>query len=433
MGSVWRAQHLTLRSPVAIKLIDPSLASSEEALARFLREAQAAASLRSPHVVQILDHGVDAGVPYIAMELLDGESLADRLTRKGKLSLAETARFMTHTARAMSRAHEAGIVHRDLKPDNIFIVHNEDEEIAKVLDFGIAKAKSSSFDVTTGTRTGAMMGTPYYMSPEQVEGSKTIDHRADLWAMAVITFECVTGARPFDGETLGSLLLQICARALPVPSQHGQVPPGFDAWFLRATQRAPDERFQSAREMVDALRTVLGPISTGALATPPSANLGTARQAVAATDTSSVALHGDATERDPNAQSSLYPAGVPRRSHMPLLLIGGGVLILLAVAGLLFFGSGDQTQTHVVRPAPQARAAVPSSPPPEVTAPPAPGSLPAAKTAPVASDAPAVDAPPVRTPVAPAAKPSAAHKTPPPPAVPTRAPPARRKLTDLGF
>src|SRR5262245_47212839 len=127
MGSVWLAQHLTLDSPVAIKLMDPAIASSQEALQRFWREAQAAASLRSPHVVQILDHGVDQGTPYIAMELLDGESLADRLARVGTLGPPETARIMTQVARAVRRAHEAGIVHRDLKPDNIYLVRNDEE------------------------------------------------------------------------------------------------------------------------------------------------------------------------------------------------------------------------------------------------------------------------------------------------------------------
>ena len=138
MGTVWLAHHLTLQSPVAIKLIEPQIASNPEALARFMREARAAAALRSPHVVQILDHGVDDGTPYIAMELLEGESLAARLRKVGRLSPEDTARILTHTARAVSRAHEVGVVHRDLKPDNIFLIENEEEELAKVLDFGIA-------------------------------------------------------------------------------------------------------------------------------------------------------------------------------------------------------------------------------------------------------------------------------------------------------
>ena len=168
MGTVWLAHHLTLQSPVAIKLIEPQIASNPEALARFMREARAAAALRSPHVVQILDHGVDDGTPYIAMELLEGESLAARLRKVGRLSPEDTARILTHTARAVSRAHEVGVVHRDLKPDNIFLIENEEEELAKVLDFGIAKSTIVGFGVSAiaETRTGALMGTLHYMSAE---------------------------------------------------------------------------------------------------------------------------------------------------------------------------------------------------------------------------------------------------------------------------
>src|SRR6185503_10771840 len=155
-----------------------------------MREAQSAAALRSPHVVQILDFGADNGVPYIAMELLDGESLAARIERTRGLSPGETANIIAQVSRAVVKAHEAGIVHRDLKPDNIFVVRNDEEEVAKVLDFGIAKA-SNVFGVTTGsaTRTGAILGTPYYMSPEQAEGNRQVDHRTDLWALGVIAFE----------------------------------------------------------------------------------------------------------------------------------------------------------------------------------------------------------------------------------------------------
>ena len=176
MGSVWAAEHLTLRSQVAIKFIDSQFATSPEAVSRFLREARAAAALRSPHVVQILDHGVDNGAPYIVMELLDGESLAARLRRLVRLTAEETALIVTQVARATAKAHEARIVHRDLKPDNIFIVQNDDEHLAKVLDFGIAKLLDSSVGPSgSATRTGALVGSPYYMSPEQAEGTKQVD------------------------------------------------------------------------------------------------------------------------------------------------------------------------------------------------------------------------------------------------------------------
>jgi serine/threonine-protein kinase len=258
MGSVWLAHHLTLQSPVAIKLIEPKIAANPEALARFLREARAAAALRSPHVVQILDHGVDEGTPYIAMELLEGESLAARLRKVGRLSPRDTARVLTHTARAVSRAHEVGVVHRDLKPDNIFLIENEEEELAKVLDFGIAKSTIVGFGVSAiaETRTGALMGTLHYMSPEQAEGAKTVDFRADIWAIGVIAFECLVGRRPFEGETIGTLVLEICTRPLPVPSNIGMVPVGFDAWFARACAREPAARFASARDAAADLRRI---------------------------------------------------------------------------------------------------------------------------------------------------------------------------------
>jgi eukaryotic-like serine/threonine-protein kinase len=259
MGSIWRAQHLVLAAPVAVKLIDREAIPDEETLARFMREAQSAATLRSPHVVQILDYGVDDKLPFIVMELLDGENLAQRLRRLGRLSSTETARVITHIGRAVARAHEAGIVHRDLKPENVFLIRNEDEEIAKVLDFGVAKVSVSELGQEgTRTRTGSILGTPYYMSPEQAQGNKAVDTRSDLWSLGVIAFECLTGKRPFYSEGLGDLVLQICIREIPVPSEYGSVPIGFDAWFARACARDPDARFQSARELTDALREVLG-------------------------------------------------------------------------------------------------------------------------------------------------------------------------------
>jgi serine/threonine-protein kinase len=193
------------------------------------------------------------------MELLEGETLAQRLKRLKRLNPPEVARVVSHIARAISRAHEAGIVHRDLKPENVFIVHNEDEEIAKVLDFGVAKVERGQLAVEgERTRTGSILGTPYYMSPEQAQGNKAIDTRSDLWSLGVIAFECVTGARPFYSDGLGDLVLQICVRDLPVPSQVASVPLGFDEWFKKAIERDPDARFQSAREMSDALREVFG-------------------------------------------------------------------------------------------------------------------------------------------------------------------------------
>src|SRR6478609_4557196 len=151
-------------------------------------------------------------------------------------------------------------VHRDLKPDNVFLVRNDDAEITKVLDFGIAKATvapgSLGAAASSATRTGAVLGTPYYMSPEQAEGARSLDHRSDIWAMGVIAFECLLGRRPFDEETLGGLLLAICARPIPVPSHFGPVPAGFDAWFARVCSRDLAQRFGSARDAASELKRI---------------------------------------------------------------------------------------------------------------------------------------------------------------------------------
>jgi serine/threonine-protein kinase len=257
-GTIWRAHHLVLEAPVAVKLIDPDIARDEAATERFLREAKAAASLRSPHVVQILDYGVDELQPFIVMELLEGENLAQRIKRLGRLEPAETVRIVTQVARAVGRAHEAGVVHRDLKPDNVFLIKNDDEEVAKVLDFGLAKVDATRLGQKGSvTRTGSLMGTPYYMSPEQAQGNKEVDFRSDLWSLGVMAFESITGKRPFLSDGLGELVLQICVRPLPVPSEFAPVPPAFDAWFARACARDVAERYQSARELADALREAL--------------------------------------------------------------------------------------------------------------------------------------------------------------------------------
>ncbi len=259
MGAVWHASDLRLDKACAVKFIEGEFAAMPEAQSRFQREAKAAAALNSPHVVTIYDHGVWEGTPYIAMELLEGEDLGKRLTRVGRLSPTECCDILTQVQRALTKAHAAGIVHRDLKPDNIYLVPDEEgRELAKVLDFGIAKSATSSLD-GSNTKTGAMLGTPYYMSPEQAQGIKAVDHRSDLWSLGVIVFQALTGRLPFESEALGDLLVKIIVAPQPMPSQYVQdLPQSFDEWWTKALQRDPSHRFQSAKELAEELRASLG-------------------------------------------------------------------------------------------------------------------------------------------------------------------------------
>jgi eukaryotic-like serine/threonine-protein kinase len=341
MGSVWLAEHLALNSWVAVKLMDPSIASTVEGAERFKREAQAAASLRSAHVVQVLDYGVHEETPFLVMELLQGQSLAECIEREKRLAPERTLTIITQVARAIGRAHAAGIVHRDLKPDNIFLIREDDQELAKVLDFGIAKTTGARFGGME-TRTGVTMGTPYYMSPEQVEGKKALDHRSDLWSLTVIACECLTGVRPFDGETFGELLLNICARPVAPPSRLGFFLPGFDEWFAKGTHRDPEQRFASAQELAAGLADVVAGRAKPAPLSAPRVN---GPDATLPMDPPTMLFTGSQLAQPVTARATTgavevgvrtrpASAPVPRQSSLLPLVIGVAVAVLLAL-GLL--------------------------------------------------------------------------------------------------
>jgi serine/threonine protein kinase len=373
MGTVWKAEHLVLCAPVAVKVLDRDVSRDQEAHDRFIREARSAAALRSPHVVQTLDYGIDEGFPFIAMELLEGETLAERLSRQHRLNPVETARIITHVARAVGRAHEAGIIHRDLKPENVFIVKNEDAEISKVLDFGVAKVETANLGPKgTRTRTGSLLGTPFYMSPEQAQGNKTIDARSDLWSLGVMAFECLTGKRPFESEGLGDLVLQICVRDMPKPSAEASLPPRYDEWFEKACARDPENRFQTAKELAEALREVVGHEARETMATfgdddMPSAPVSVvirsdqpASSVTAKTISSAVDPTADtdelATTDEPPAtepigarkpsltvrQFGTTQSSVPQRSSRAALYLIGGVFLVAGVGLGLFLVNGGQ-------------------------------------------------------------------------------------------
>jgi eukaryotic-like serine/threonine-protein kinase len=278
MGSVWAGWHTRLDVPVAVKFMDPRLADRPAARDRFEREAKAAAHLRSPHVVQVLDYGVEDDRPFIVMELLEGEDLHTRLHGTGRLSLAVASRVLNQCCKALRLAADAGIVHRDLKPSNIFITKSGEDEVVKILDFGVAKALIPGSMGGGVTQTGVLIGSPHFMSPEQVRGGKHVDHRSDLWSMGIILFHLLTGRNPFGGEQLGNVLLRICTAPVPKPSELvPDLPPSVDDFFVRALERDPELRFQSAREMAARFQAIVAQhlgipeseLSSGSLADAP--------------------------------------------------------------------------------------------------------------------------------------------------------------------
>jgi tRNA A-37 threonylcarbamoyl transferase component Bud32 len=255
MGVVYRAEHVLLKRPAAIKLLQPELTSNPDMVARFFNEARAATAIRHPGIVEVFDFGVGGdGRAYIVMELLDGESLARRLGRGGPIPAPRAIQLGRQIAGALAAAHAQGIIHRDLKPDNVFLVPDPEVpggERIKLLDFGIAKLAAEPTNMTK-TRTGALMGTPTYMAPEQCRGVQ-VDHRADLYSLGCILFECVCGRPPFVGEGVGDVLSAHIHVAPTPPRQLALVPPSLDAVILRLLAKAPGDRPGTAGQVIQEL------------------------------------------------------------------------------------------------------------------------------------------------------------------------------------
>jgi len=277
MGAVWRARDLSGGRDVAVKIIDGRRDGTNRA-ARFLREGRAMARLHSPHVVRILDHGrcphprQQGELAFLVMDLLEGESLGRRLAREGQLDVATTLRIVNHVGRGIAIAHARGIVHRDLKPANIFLT-SPPPLVAKVLDFGLAKpwaplAGSNPLpNDPLHTAVGKPLGTPYYMSPEQCRGLANVDHRSDLWALGVITYECLCGRKPFDARNIPELFDRIAEATPTPPTALSSSPDAIDAWMRRALAPDVQRRFQSAAEMLTELAEALG-VDDGSIPPP---------------------------------------------------------------------------------------------------------------------------------------------------------------------
>ena len=254
MGAVYEGRHAIVGKRVAIKMLHADLATNEEVLKRFYREAQAAAAIGHKNIIDVMDVGVTpANEPYMVMEYLEGEDLESMLARTGSLAPEAACGILEPVLMALSAAHDKEIVHRDLKPANIFLCRSDDgRPIVKLIDFGISKI-SGGAGGTKLTQTGSLLGTPAYMSPEQARGGQDVDHRTDIYSMGVILYQMLTGELPFKGDNYNSLLISVLTEAPPPPSElNPKITPEVEALVLRELSKDPAARSQSAAEMLQA-------------------------------------------------------------------------------------------------------------------------------------------------------------------------------------
>jgi serine/threonine-protein kinase len=415
MGVVLQARHMYLDARVAIKFLLPGALKDQSAVARFLREAKNAVRIRSEHVVRMIDvNTLPGGAPYVVMEYLSGVDLGALLEQRGPLPVDETVDYVLQACEAIAEAHALGIVHRDLKPANLFLTRRPDgSPLVKVLDFGISKAATGldgpGHDKSL-TKTDTMMGSPLFMSPEQVKNAKQVDVRTDVWALGVILYQLLTGRSPFEADTVLSLCAAILTEDPPPPaSVRSDIPPVLDALILKCLQRPLESRVQSVAELAQGLApygsahatqhverilklTSAGVASTGA--PRPSAPVAVAS--------------GDVVRTEKVNSSPPEPEPPPRRQRAWVWALVGaaGALLVAGVAAvaLLSMRAGPDHRTPSVasglRSPPQSRPA-PAAPAP-----------PAGAVAAAASQATPAPASPAAAPPAPAAAPAATVRTP---------------------
>jgi serine/threonine protein kinase len=263
MGTVLLVEHAHTGDQLALKVLHSNFGASPEIVERFRREARAAAKIKSDHVVRVIDADIApelGNVPFMVMELLVGEDARRRLRNQGTFTREQAVHLLWQVARALDRAHALGIVHRDIKPENIFL-HKRDDgvEIVKLLDFGVAKMHED-FQDSTSTQAGTMLGTPYYMSPEQIR-NQTITPQTDVWAIGMLAYRFLVGANYWPSATTGELMAMILHEPVTPPSNRiplAQLPPAFDAWFMRSCDRDPTRRWASVGEQVSAFAEAFG-------------------------------------------------------------------------------------------------------------------------------------------------------------------------------
>jgi serine/threonine protein kinase len=368
MGSVFRATHTWTERQVALKFLHAEEARDPQIVKRFLREARAAAALRHPNAVDVLDMGEDpeAGV-YMVLELLEGLTLSYALRLRGRLGYAETLKTMLPIMDALQAAHARNIVHRDIKPENIFLSKQSGVVVPKLLDFGIAKVQKA--DESSRTQAGLMIGTPTYMSPEQVQGRTDLGTASDIWALGVVLFECLSWRHPFEAESVSHLFVKIltespCPIERHVPALAGDV----SAILQTAMARDPKERYRSVADLAKALRE--------ASPSAPSPAVIVERRPITVVSDPAPALPPSRPAFEPKTSSAAWTLSLAPRvlSTAPPEIrrrtaLAAGLVVVVALAGWLMFGRGERAapaDAPLARPSalpePEQRAAMAASP-----------------------------------------------------------------------
>jgi serine/threonine-protein kinase len=436
MGSVVLATHLALEQRVALKFIHGEYASEPEAVARFLREAQAAARIQSEHVARVSDFGkLPGGEPYLVMEYLDGCDLDAMMQEtRGPLPIPVALDYAMQACEGLAEAHAAGIVHRDLKPGNLFLAQRSDGSLrVKLLDFGISKLAPAAGQATVArmTRTqGGLMGSPLYSAPEQLRSSKDVDVRADIWSMGIILYEMLGGFSPFLAATMPEVLARIISTPPPpLTVANRDVSPLLEAVVLRCLEKAPEDRFANVgqlasalaafgtrgmKETADRIRRVVGERSSGAatIAIPEAAR----HEVVTRPGLGAVRVH-ETRVAFGTVATSVPPPSPPRRASRAAVILASG--LTLVVAALIALVAARSKTQGTARPAAGTAGLVAlpeASPSPSAVAIAATAST-SAPPLPIATSAPAVTAPvpAARRALPPRTKPTATHATEPDP------------------
>ena len=412
MGLVIAAKHVQLDEHVAIKLMLPEMALNPDSVARFVREARAAAKIKNEHVARVSDVGVlENGQPYMVMEYLEGSDLGQVLNTRQRLPVEDAVEYLLQACEAIAEAHAMGIVHRDLKPANLFMIRRRDgAPLIKVLDFGISKVSNAQGQSDGAmTRTSALMGSPLYMSPEQMTSSRDVDARSDVWALGVILYELISGTTPFNGETLPQVCALVMeARVPPLRSRAPEVHPELEQVVHRCLMKDPAARFQDVAALSRALHPFASRRARGSVERITSQFGAPGMQSLPPSTDGAPAMTAPGGSTNA-AWGETKPPSVPTRRAWPLVvgfgvLLAGGVIAFVAIRS---GGDGELAQPESSSATSDPHSAAPPAPPAVTLAPPEPVLAPTPAPAPTPSAAPVAQSPknPLRPTVKPALQP----------------------------